>query len=95
MDRHPNSTRLGTCSKAAYEALKGTPLEGSKIYLAGTASIYKDLSDGNTYDLLIAGIASLCLIFIIMLIITRGVVASAVIVGTSCSRWARPSDFRC
>jgi RND superfamily putative drug exporter len=36
----------------------------------------------NTYDLLIAGIASLCLIFIIMLIITRGVVASAVIVGT-------------
>jgi len=43
---------------------------------------FKDLSDGNTYDLLIAGIASLCLIFIIMLIITRGVVASAVIVGT-------------
>jgi putative drug exporter of the RND superfamily len=68
--------------KAAYEALKGTPLEGSTIYLAGTAAIFKDLSDGNTYDLLIAGIASLCLIFIIMLIITRGVVASAVIVGT-------------
>ena len=36
----------------------------------------------NTYDLLIAGIASLALIFIIMLIITRAVVASAVIVGT-------------
>ncbi|WAC92507.1 RND family transporter [Mycobacterium sp. Aquia_213] len=68
--------------QAAYEALKGTPLEGSRIYLAGTASIYSDLRDGNTYDLLIAGIASLCLIFIIMLIITRGVVASAVIVGT-------------
>jgi len=68
--------------KAAYEALKGTPLEGSTIYLGGTAAIFKDLSDGNTYDLLIAGIASLCLIFIIMLIITRGVVASAVIVGT-------------
>ena len=68
--------------KAAYESLKGTPLEGSTIYLGGTAAIFKDLSDGNTYDLLIAGIASLCLIFIIMLIITRGVVASAVIVGT-------------
>ena len=39
-------------------------------------------SDGSNYDLLIAGIASLCLIFIIMLIITRSVVASAVIVGT-------------
>lgn len=75
-------SHIGAIKKAAYEALKGTPLEGSKIYLAGTASIYKDLSDGNTYDLLIAGIASLCLIFIIMLLITRGVVASAVIVGT-------------
>jgi RND superfamily putative drug exporter len=75
-------SHIAAIKKAAYEALKGTPLEGSKIYLAGTAAIYKDLSDGNTYDLLIAGIASLCLIFIIMLIITRGVVASAVIVGT-------------
>ena len=75
-------SHIGAIKKAAYESLKGTPLEGSKIYLAGTASIYKDLSDGNTYDLLIAGISSLCLIFIIMLLITRGVVASAVIVGT-------------
>ncbi|BBY20286.1 membrane protein [Mycobacterium stomatepiae] len=75
-------SHIAAIKKAAYEALKGTPLEGSKIYLGGTAAIYKDLSDGNTYDLLIAGIASLCLIFIIMLIITRGVVASAVIVGT-------------
>src|SRR3984893_9034882 len=67
---------------AAQEALKGTPLEGSKIYLGGTAATFKDMADGNNYDLLIAGIASLCLIFIIMLIITRSVVASAVIVGT-------------
>ena len=61
---------------------KGTPLEGSKIYLGGTAATFKDMRDGSNYDLLIAGIASLCLIFIIMLIITRSVVASAVIVGT-------------
>ena len=67
---------------AAQEALKGTPLEGSKIYLGGTAATFKDMGDGSNYDLLIAGIASLCLIFIIMLIITRSVVASAVIVGT-------------
>jgi putative drug exporter of the RND superfamily len=67
---------------AAQEALKGTPLEGSKIYLGGTAATFKDMQDGSNDDLLIAGIASLCLIFIIMLIITRSVVASAVIVGT-------------
>jgi RND superfamily putative drug exporter len=67
---------------AAKEAVKGTPLEGSTIYLGGSAAMFKDMNDGNTFDLLIAGIASLCLIFIIMLIITRSVVASAVIVGT-------------
>ena len=40
------------------------------------------MSDGSSYDLLIAGIAALALIFVIMLIITRSVVAAAVIVGT-------------
>jgi putative drug exporter of the RND superfamily len=67
---------------AAFEAIKGTPLEGSKIYLGGTASTYKDMQEGSNYDLLIAGISSLCLIFIIMLLLTRAVIASAVIVGT-------------
>jgi putative drug exporter of the RND superfamily len=67
---------------AAFEAIKGTPLEGSKIYLAGTASTYKDMQEGSNWDLLIAGISSLCLIFIIMLLLTRAVIASAVIVGT-------------
>ncbi|WP_308124068.1 MMPL/RND family transporter [Mycolicibacterium xanthum] len=67
---------------AAKEAVKGTPLEGSSIYLAGTAATYKDMRDGSHYDLLIAGIAAVTLIFCIMLIITRSVVAAAVIVGT-------------
>ncbi|MDT5245930.1 MAG: putative drug exporter of the superfamily, partial [Mycobacterium sp.] len=67
---------------AAFEAIKGTPLEGSKIYMAGTASTYKDMHEGSNWDLLVAGIASLCLIFIIMLLLTRAVIASAVIVGT-------------
>ncbi len=68
--------------EAAKEALKGTPLEGSKIFLAGTAATYKDMHDGAQYDLLIAAIAAVALIFIIMLIITRALVAAAVIVGT-------------
>ncbi|GFM18821.1 MULTISPECIES: RND family transporter [Mycobacteriaceae] len=67
---------------AAKEAVKGTPLEGSKIYLGGTAATFKDMKDGNNYDLMIAGIAALSLIFIIMLILTRAIVAAAVIVGT-------------
>ena len=75
-------SHIDAIKQAAKEAIKGTPLEGSKIYLAGTAATFKDMADANVFDLLIAGIASLALIFIIMLIITRAVVASAVIVGT-------------
>jgi RND superfamily putative drug exporter len=67
---------------AAKEAMKNTPWEGSKIYMGGTASAFKDMQEGNNYDLIIAGISALCLIFIIMLIITRSLVAAAVIVGT-------------
>jgi len=67
---------------AAEEALKGTPLESSQLYLAGTAAGVKDLVDGSKIDLLIAGVAALCLIFIIMLIMTRSFIAALVIVGT-------------
>jgi len=74
--------RIDAIKTAAFEAIKGTPLEGSKVYIGGTASTFKDMQDGNKYDLLIAGVAALTLIFIIMLLITRSVVAAGVIVGT-------------
>jgi RND superfamily putative drug exporter len=67
---------------AAKEAIKGTPLEGSKIWLGGTAAVYKDMRDGSKYDLMIAGISAASLILIIMLIITRSLVAAITIVGT-------------
>ena len=75
-------SHIDKIKEAAFEAIKGTPLEGSRIHLGGTAATYKDMQHGSNFDLLIAGIASLCLIFIIMLLITRSVVAAAVIVGT-------------
>ena len=75
-------THVATIKNATFEAIKGTPLEGSKIYLTGTATAFKDMQEGANYDLLIAGIAALSLIFVIMLILTRSVVAAAVIVGT-------------
>ncbi len=67
---------------AAQEAVKGTPLAGSKIYIAGTAATYKDIQDGAKYDLMIAGIAALSLILLVMMFITRSIVAAFVIVGT-------------
>ena len=74
--------RIDAIKAAVFEAIKGTPLEGSQVYLGGTASTFKDMEQGNKYDLLIAGVAALTLIFIIMLLITRAIVAAAVIVGT-------------
>ncbi|ETZ34504.1 MMPL family transporter, partial [Mycobacterium intracellulare] len=74
--------RIDKIRQAAEEALKNTPLENAKINIAGTASTFKDFRDGSTYDLLIAGVGALCLIFIIMLIITRSFIAALVIVGT-------------
>jgi RND superfamily putative drug exporter len=67
---------------AAEEALKTTPLANARIYVGGASATYQDLRDGSDYDLLIAGTASLCLIFIIMLIMTRSLNAAVVIVGT-------------
>src|SRR3954453_21914159 len=67
---------------AAQEAVKGTPLAGSKIYIGGTASTYKDIADMAHYDLIIAGISALSLILLIMMFITRSLVAALVIVGT-------------
>ena len=75
-------SRVEPIKTAAEEALKGTPLEDAKIYLTGTAAMVKDLVDGSKYDLMIAGVAALCLIFIIMLIMTRSFIAALVIVGT-------------
>jgi putative drug exporter of the RND superfamily len=74
--------RIDRIRTAAEESLKGTPLANVKIYIGGAAATYKDWQDGSKYDLLIAGVGALCLIFVIMLIITRSFVAALVIVGT-------------
>jgi RND superfamily putative drug exporter len=68
--------------QAAKEALKLTSLENADIYLGGTAATFYDIANGAKYDLLIAGVASIVLIFIIMVIVTRALVAAGVIVGT-------------
>lgn len=75
-------SHIDAIKQAAHEAVKGTPMAGAGIYLAGTAATFKDIQDGATYDLLIAGIAALSLILLIMMIITRSLVAALVIVGT-------------
>jgi len=67
---------------AAHQAVKGSALTDARFYLTGTAAIYRDIQSGAHYDLMIVGIAALTLIFAVMLLITRALVASIVIVGT-------------
>ena len=68
--------------QSAEEALKGTPLAGAKVFIAGTASGYMDARDMARYDLMIVVIAAVSLILLIMMVITRSLVAALVIVGT-------------
>jgi len=77
--------RVDSERRAAQEALKMSSLSNAKIYLGGVAATYKDMSDGAKYDLMIAVISSLTLIFMIMLILVRSAVAALVIVGTAAS----------
>ncbi|GKT31992.1 Probable transport protein MmpL4, partial [Aduncisulcus paluster] len=64
---------VGNIKEAVADSIKGTPLENAKIFLGGTAATNRDLQEGAKYDLILAGIASLCLIFIIMLLVTGSV----------------------
>jgi RND superfamily putative drug exporter len=75
-------SRIEQIKTAAEEALKGTPLESSQINLSGTATVTDDLVKGSRFDLAIAVISALCLILIVMLLVTRSLIAALVIVGT-------------
>jgi RND superfamily putative drug exporter len=68
--------------QSAQEALKGTPLAGSGVYIGGTASAFKDARDMANVDLITVAIAAISLILLIMVFVTRSVVAALVIVGT-------------
>lgn len=75
-------SHIDAIKDSAFDAIKATPLSDARIYLAGTASAYKDIQDGAKYDLLSAALAALSLILLVMMFITRSVVAACVIVGT-------------
>lgn len=74
--------KTGSELTAAKEAIKGGPLQDSKVWVGGTAPTYHDIGEFVKYDLMLAVVASLSLIFVIMLVITRSVVAAVTIVGT-------------
>nr|WP_197283511.1 MMPL family transporter [Mycobacterium sp. Marseille-P9652] len=78
-------SRVDAERTAAQEALKQSSLSDARVYLGGTAATFRDMADGEKYDLMIAVVSALTLIFMIMLLLTRSVVAALVIVGTAAS----------
>jgi RND superfamily putative drug exporter len=78
-------SRVDAERTAAQEGLKQSSLSDAKVYLGGTAATFRDMADGEKYDLMIAVLAALTLIFMIMLLLTRSAVAALVIVGTAAS----------
>lgn len=76
-------SRVDAERTAAQDGLKQSSLQDASIYLGGTAATFKDMHDGAKFDLMIAVVSSLTLIFMIMLLLTRSVVAALVIVGTA------------
>ncbi|WP_059014472.1 MMPL family transporter [Mycobacterium sp. M26] len=73
---------INAMKDAVFDALKATPMSDAKIYVAGIGSTNKDIQEGMKYDLLISALAALALILLIMMFVTRSIVAALVIVGT-------------
>ncbi|MGH7289717.1 MAG: MMPL family transporter, partial [Myxococcota bacterium] len=66
---------------AVKAALKETSLAGARIYIGGAASNNKDIKEYALSDLKIVAIAAFVLIFLIMLVLTRSLMAAIVIPG--------------
>ena len=75
-------THVNQFPDAVKAALKETSLAGSRIYVGGAASQNKDIQEYAASDLTIVAIAAFVLIFLIMLVLTRSLMAAIVIPGT-------------
>jgi len=62
--------------------LQETSLAGAKVYIGGSGSTDKDIKEYSASDLTIVAVAAFVLIFLIMLFITRSLIAALVIPGT-------------
>jgi RND superfamily putative drug exporter len=62
--------------------LKETSLASARVYIGGSGSTDKDIKEYAASDLLIVAVAAFVLIFLIMLFLTRSLMAALVIPGT-------------
>ena len=75
-------TQTRNASFAAEEALKQTALSNADLYVAGAASTYRDVEDFSHNDLIIMMLATFGLVFIIVLVLTRALIGSIIVLTT-------------
>jgi putative drug exporter of the RND superfamily len=64
---------------AAHEAVKQTALSNAKLDIAGGAPTYRDVEDFSHNDLILMMLATFGLVFVIVLVITRALVGSILV----------------
>jgi putative drug exporter of the RND superfamily len=69
-------------SFAAKESLKQTALSNADLYVAGAASTYRDVEDFSHNDLIIMMLATFGLVFVIVLVLTRALIGSIIVITT-------------
>lgn len=74
--------QIQNVATTAQESLKGTPLSNAKLYVAGASSNYRDIQDFSYNDLIIMMLATFGLVFLIVLVITRALVGSILVLIT-------------
>ncbi|MBV8787001.1 MAG: RND family transporter [Mycobacterium sp.] len=74
--------QIQNVATAAQDSLKGTPLSNAKLYVAGASSNYRDIQDFSYNDLVIMMLATFGLVFLIVLVITRALVGSILVLIT-------------
>jgi putative drug exporter of the RND superfamily len=68
-----------SASAAAEESIKQTALSNAKLDVAGAASTYRDVEDFSQNDLILMMLATFGLVFVIVLVITRALVGSIIV----------------
>ena len=66
-------------SAAAEESIKQTALSNAKLDMAGAAATYRDVEDFSQNDLILMMLATFGLVFVIILVLTRALVGSIVV----------------
>lgn len=74
--------RVKDLTREMETALKGTPLEGSVIEIAGPAALIGDMHTMLDRDEMIIMVGALTMIFTIVLLLLRALVASLVVIGS-------------